>query len=124
MRLPARQQRALDQIERTLGDDHSGLGPRFDMFTRLAGPDSMPLTERFAARRWRWRWLWPGQRRVSQAVAAIVGLAIASAALFTLTLIRPSAPVCPGESTSIAERVQSVPARAPACQYFPVQPAK
>ena len=37
MSLPTSQQRALDQIEKTLADDHPGLGPLFATFTRLVG---------------------------------------------------------------------------------------
>jgi hypothetical protein len=38
MSLPASQRRALDQIEKTLADDHPGLGPLFAIFTGLTGP--------------------------------------------------------------------------------------
>jgi hypothetical protein len=120
MTLPARQQRALDQIERTLGEDHPDLELQFAIFTRLADPESMPVTERVAERRWRS----PGQGRVSQTVAVLVALAIASAALLALTLIRPTAAVCPGTAGSIAAQMQSAPTRGPACHYLPAQPAK
>ena len=43
MSLPTSQQRALDQIEKTLADDHPGLGPLFNTFTRLAGQAPLPL---------------------------------------------------------------------------------
>jgi hypothetical protein len=120
MSLTARQQRALDQIERTLGEDHPGLGPQFAIFTRLADPESMPVTERVAGRRCRW----PGQRRLSRRVAVLVGLAIAVAALLALILIRPSAPVCAGTAGSIGAPMQSASTGGSACHYFPAQPAK
>ena len=50
MSLPASQQRALSQIEKTLADDHPGLGPLFATFTRLAGQEAMPVTERVTDR--------------------------------------------------------------------------
>src|ERR1700720_549907 len=42
MSLPAGQQRALNLIEKTLTDDHPGLGPLFAIFTRLTGHEPMP----------------------------------------------------------------------------------
>ena len=49
MSLPTSQQRALSQIEKTLADDHPGLGALFATFTRLAGQEAMPVTERVTA---------------------------------------------------------------------------
>ena len=58
MSLPASQQRALNRIEEALARDHPGLGPLFAIFTRLAGQEAMPVTERVTARRWRSRRMW------------------------------------------------------------------
>ena len=62
MSLPAGQRRALNRIEKTLADDHPGLGPLFAIFTRLAGHEAMPVTERVTARLWRRR-VRPAARR-------------------------------------------------------------
>ena len=62
MSLSASQRRALSQIEKTLADDHPGLGPLFAIFTRLAGHEAMPATERVSARPWR-RWMRPAARQ-------------------------------------------------------------
>jgi hypothetical protein len=111
MNLPARQQRALSQIEKTLADDHPGLGPLFAIFTRLAGQEAMPVTERVTDRSWRlpWqrRWRWP--RRVWPTAAGVVGLAMMTVVLLTLSLTLPSRPGCTGTTDSIAARIQAVP---------------
>lgn len=60
--MPASQRRALNQIEKTLAGDHPGLGPQFAIFTRLAGHEAMPVTERVTARPWR-RWMRPEARQ-------------------------------------------------------------
>jgi len=96
MSLPSDQQRALDQIEKTLADDHPSLGPLFTVFTGLTGHEAMPVTERITARP-RWR-----QRRMRSAVVAVVGLAIATGALLALSLTLPSPPVCPSAVTPVA----------------------
>jgi hypothetical protein len=93
MSLPASQQRALNQIEKTLADDHPGLGPLFFIFTKLTGHEAMPMTERVTDRRW-----W--QRRPRPAVAAVAGLAMAIGALLALGLTMPSPPTCPSAVTS------------------------
>jgi hypothetical protein len=119
MSLPAGQQRALDQIEKTLADDHPGLGPLFAIFTRLTGHEAMPLTERVTARprlqrhrhRHRHR-----QRRMWPAVATVVGLAMATGALLALSLTLSGPQVCPGTGTLAAAHTRSVStARQPAC---------
>lgn len=46
MSLPARQQRALDRIEKTLLADDPRLGSMFAIFTRLTWHEAMPMTER------------------------------------------------------------------------------
>jgi hypothetical protein len=105
MSLPASQQRALSQIEKTLADDHPGLGPLFATFTRLAGQEAMPVTERVTARSWRM----PRRRRMWPTAAGVVGLALVAVALFTLSLTLPSRPACTATAVSIAARMQSVP---------------
>ncbi|MGD0700538.1 MAG: hypothetical protein ABSA02_11710 [Trebonia sp.] len=105
MSLPAGQQRALNRIEQTLAHDDPGLGPLFATFTKLVGREAMPVTERVTARRWWLRW----QRRVSPTVATLVGLAMAVAALFTLSLTMASPPVCPGTVIAVAAHTQPVP---------------
>ena len=108
MSLPASQRRALNLIEKTLADDHPGLGPLFAIFTRLADHEAMPLTERVTARR---------QRRMRPAVAAAVGLAMAMGALLALSLMLPSPRVCaPGTVTPASAHTRSAPAgHQPAC---------
>ena len=105
MSLPASQQRTLSQIEKALADDHPGLGPLFATFTRLAGQEAMPVTERVTARSWRMPW----QRRMWPTAAGVIGLALVAVALFTLSLTLPSRPTCTGTAVSIAARIQSVP---------------
>jgi hypothetical protein len=111
MSLPASQQRALDEIEKTLADDHPGLGPLFATFTRLVGDEAMPVTERVTARPR--RSLWPRRvtwrRRMWPTVAGVVGLAVATVVLFTLSLTLPSRPSCTGTVVSIAARIQAAP---------------
>jgi hypothetical protein len=99
MGLPASQQRALDEIEETLAHDHPGLGPLFATFTRLVGNEAMPVTERVTARP-------PWQRRMWPTVAGVVGLAMVTVVLFTLSLTLPSRPTCTGTVGSIAARMQ------------------
>jgi hypothetical protein len=105
MSLPTSQQRALSQIEKTLADDHPGLGALFDTFTRLAGQEAMPVTERVTLRRWQLPW----QRRMWPTAAGVVGLALVAVALFTLSLTLPSRPTCTGTAVSIAARMQTPP---------------
>jgi hypothetical protein len=111
MSLSAGQQRALSQIEQTLADDHPGLGPLFATFTRLAGQEAMPVTERIADRSWRlpWQRRLPWPRRMWPTVAGVVGLALVTVVLFTLSLTLPSRPACTGTTVSIAARMQPLP---------------
>lgn len=120
MSLPASQQRALNQIEETLADDHPGLGPLFAIFTRLTGHEPMPVTERVTDRPRRWQRLrmWP-------AVATLVGLTMATGALLTLSLLLPGAQVCVPTVTTPVAHVRSVPTgREPACATQQNKPAK
>jgi hypothetical protein len=121
MSLPASQQRALDQIEKTLADDHPGLGPLFAAFTKVVGQEPMPVTERVTARPRRLPW----QRRMWPIAAGVVGLAVATVVLFTLSLTLPSRPGCTGTVSSIAARIQAVPTGSQAaCATQPSDPAK
>ena len=110
MRLPASQRRALNQIEKTLADDHPGLGPLFAIFTRLTGHEAMPVTEQVTARRWRWH------RRMRPGVAAVVGLAMATGALLALSLMVPGPQLCTqGTVTPVAARMRFPAGRQPDC---------
>jgi hypothetical protein len=117
MSLPTSQQRALSQIEKTLADDHPGLGALFATFTKLAGQEAMPVTERVTAPRWRWPWQQrlpgqrrlPWQRRMWPTAAGVVGLALVAVALFTLSLTLPSRPTCTGTVVSVAAHAQALP---------------
>ena len=121
MSLPASQQRALSQIEKTLADDHPGLGPLFDIFTGLAGREAMPVTERVTDRSWRLPW----PRRMWPTVAGVVGLALVTVVLFTLSLTLPSRPACTGTTVSIAARMQPLPdGSQAACATQQGEPAK
>jgi hypothetical protein len=132
MSLPSGQQRALSQIEKTLGDDHSGLGPLFAIFTRLAGQEAMPATERVPDRSWRLRWQWrlprarmTWQRRMWPTAAGVVGLALVAVTLFTLSLTLPSRPACTGTAVSIAARLQTAaPGSQAVCATQPSGPGK
>jgi peptidoglycan/LPS O-acetylase OafA/YrhL len=112
MSLPTSQRRALNQIEKTLADDHPSLGPLFAVFTRLTGHQAMPVTEQVTARRWRWRW-----QRMRPGVVTVVGLAMATGALLTLSLMLPGPQLCaPGTATLVAAHARSAPTgRQPAC---------
>jgi hypothetical protein len=124
MSLPASQQRALNQIEKTLADDHPSLGPLFAIFTRLVGHEAMPVTERVTARPRRLR----SQRRMWPTVATLAGLAMVTVALFTLSLTLPSRQLCPDTVISVAARMQPDPTgRQLACptqQSKPARPAR
>lgn len=118
MSLPASQRRALNQIEKTLANDHPGLGPLFAIFARLAGHEAMPVTERVTAQPWRWpRRMWPG-------AAAFLGLAMLTGALLTLSLTLSSQQMCPATATAAATHVRSLPAgRQPACAPQQAKPS-
>ena len=119
MSLPASQQRALNQIEKALADDHPGLGPLFAIFARLVGHEAMPVTERLTGQPWRW------QRRMPPAVVALVGLAMVTGALFMLSLRLSGPPACPGTVTAVAPRTPYVPAgHQPACAPQQAKPSQ
>jgi hypothetical protein len=108
MSLPASQRRALNQIEETLANDHPGLGPMFAIFTRLTGHEAMPLTEQVTARPWLWPRRWP--QRLRPAVVTLIGLAMATGALLTLSLLLPGPQACaPGSVSPVAAQTQPVP---------------
>jgi Protein of unknown function (DUF3040) len=120
MSLPASQRRALNQIEKTLADDHPSLGPLFAIFTRLTGREAMPVSERVSAAPWRW------QRRMRPAVVTLAGLALAIGTLVAISLTLPGPQVCPaGTVTPVAAHPLSVPtARQPACALQPNKPSE
>jgi hypothetical protein len=99
------QQRALDQIEKALADDHPGLESLYATFTSLVGNEAMPVTERVTARPRRSPW----QRRMWPTAAGLLGLALVAVALFTLSLTLPSRPTCTGTVVSLAARTQPLP---------------
>jgi hypothetical protein len=105
MSLPTGQQRALDQIEKSLALDHPALGPLFATFTTVVGQEPMPVTERVTARPRRLPW----PRRMWATVAGLVGLALVTVALFMLSLTLPNRPSCSGTVVSVAARLQAVP---------------
>ena len=110
MRLPASQRRALNQIEKTLADDHPSLGPLFAIFTRLTSHEAMPVTEQVTDRRWRW------QRRMRPGVAAVVGLAMATGALLALSLMMRGPQLCAqGTVTPVAAHMRFPAGRQPVC---------
>lgn len=111
MGLPASQRRALIQIEKTLADDHPSLGPLFAVFTRLTGHEAMPVTERVRGRPWRrQRRMWPGG-------VTVIGLAMATGALLTLSLMLPGPQACAsGTVTAIARSAPTGHQRACATQ--------
>jgi Protein of unknown function (DUF3040) len=110
MSLPASQRRALNQIEKTLADDHPGLGPLFAIFTRLTGHEAMPVTERITVRR-------RIRIRIRPRVFTVTGLAMAMGAVVTISLMLPGPQKCaPATVTAAAAQTQSVPAgHQPAC---------
>ena len=83
MSLPTGQQRALDQIEKTLAYDHPALGRLFADFTRVVGQEPMPVTERVTG----WPRRLPWRRRMWPTVAGVVGLALVTVTLFTTVLL-------------------------------------
>jgi hypothetical protein len=84
MSLPARQQRALDRIEKTLMADDPRFGSLFAIFTRLTWHEAMPGIE--LAKSGRWHSLRP--------FAAIAIALIAVASVLMLTLLAPRRPIC------------------------------
>ena len=118
MSLPASQQRALSQIEKALAEDHPSLGSLFFIFTKLNGNEAMPMTERVADRRW-----W--QRPIRPAVVAVIGLAMATGVLLSLSLtLLPSPPACPSTVARVAAYTRPVPAvRQLACAPQQVKPS-
>jgi hypothetical protein len=120
MSLPTGQQRALDQIEKTLAYDHPALGRLFADFARVAGREPMPATERVTGRPRRLPW----QRRMWPTVAGVVGLALVTVALFTLSLTLPNRPTCTGTVGSLAATMQALPTGSQAaCATQPSEPS-
>jgi hypothetical protein len=113
MSLPGSQQRALDQIEKTLLEDDRQLASLFAIFTRLSGHEAMPWAERVTTRPW------PLRLRLGLAAATAVGLA---AVVTALLLLAPGRQSCPGGTAPTAAHLEpfragqqaSCPARQPA----------
>jgi hypothetical protein len=110
MSLPAGQQRALNRIEKTLAGDDLGLGPLFAIFTRLAGHEPMPATERVTAPPWRRR----RKRRRWRSVATVIGLAAITGALM-LSQALPSRQPCRVTAAGVAHVQSAGTGRQPAC---------
>jgi hypothetical protein len=121
MSLPTGQQRALEQIEKSLALDHPTLGSLFATFTTVVGQEPMPVTERVTGRPRRLPW----PRRMWPTVAGLVGLALVTVALFTLSLTLPNRPSCSGTVVSVAARMQAVPTGSQAaCATQQSEPSK
>jgi Protein of unknown function (DUF3040) len=109
MSLPARQQRALDRIDRRLAVDDPGLGSMFATFTRLTLEEPMPATERVSARLKR---LLPS---VVISIALVAGLVVLSVRM-------------PAHSTSMCgftlaeSRIAQAFGRTRTCQRAPANP--
>jgi hypothetical protein len=78
MGLPARQQRVLDRIERSLHLCEPHLNSMFAIFTKLAGDEQMPRLEELQPRslpfpRWRKRLARPGRKGQTAAGARATG---------------------------------------------------
>jgi hypothetical protein len=121
MSLSASQRRALSQIEKTLADDHPALGPQFALFTRVTGHEPMPVTERVTGGRWWWQ-----RRRIRPAVVTLVGLAMATGALLTISLLLPGPQACVTSTvTTVAAHAPSVPTgHQPGCPTQQNKPGK
>jgi hypothetical protein len=108
MRLPGRQQRALDRIEQTLVAEDPGLGSRFAVFTRLTRHEAMPGTEQVPARKQRF-----GHRAVTLPLIVICLVALVAASWLT-----PSSQACPAGQKAAAPGMSPL-SRAARCQPGP-----
>lgn len=84
MSLPARQQRALDRIEKTLLADDPRLGSMFAIFTRLTWHEAMPMTERVRS----------GLRRLPHAAVVIPIALMVVLSVLMLSSLAPSRTKC------------------------------
>jgi hypothetical protein len=84
MSLPARQQRALDRIEKALLADDPRFGSPFALFTRLTWHEAMPGIELVKSGRW----------HSLRPFAAIAIALIAVASVLMLALLTPRRPIC------------------------------
>lgn len=110
MSLPARQQRALDRIDRTLAGDDPRLGSMFAIFTTLAMDEPMPATERVSARLK--RLLHP---------AMVISIALIAG----LTVLLVSVPVHAGTRCAVTladSRLAQVWSRTKSCRPAPPKP--
>ncbi len=104
MSLPASQQRALDQIEKTLLAGDPRFGALFAIFTRLTWHEVIPQIE--LVKPGRWQSLWP--------FAAIALMLATVASLLILSLLAPSQPMCatspvPGQGLSSGQAAGCTP---------------
>ena len=108
MSLPVAERRALDQIEKTLAEDHPGLRQQFAPFNLLNFYQAMPGTERVSALPWGWpRWMRPR-------IAAALALVLVTGVLLAFSLLLPSEKSCAtGADAAVAAQLQSIPAAPP-----------
>ena len=104
MSLPARQQHALDRIEKALLADDPPFGSRFAIFTRLTWHEAMPGIELVKSGRW----------HSLRPFAAIAIALIAVASVLMVTLLTPRLPICltsaaAGRSYSSSQTAGCVP---------------
>jgi Protein of unknown function (DUF3040) len=109
MSLPARQQRALDRIDRRLAVDDPHLGSIFATFTRLTLDEPMPATERVSAR----------LKRLLPSVVISIAL-IAGLAVLTISMPAHSTSMC--GFTFAESRLAQAFGRPTTCQRAPAKP--
>jgi hypothetical protein len=97
MSQPARQQRALDRIEKTLLADDPGLGSMFAIFTRLTRHEAMPMTERVRTRLWQVR---HAAAVISIALVAVLSVLIISWLAPSRAIMCSASPAAPGHGRS------------------------
>jgi len=93
MRLPGRQQRALDRIGHRLTAEEPGLGLQFAFFARLTMHEAMPATEQVPRRRQRFL------RRAVLLPLIAVSLATLLAGSWLTTGSRQACPASPNNAT-------------------------
>ena len=104
MRLPGREQRALDRIEQALAAEDPRLGVRFAFFTVLTRHEAIPGTEQAPGRR---------QRFLRRAL-----LPPLLAAMLAASWLTPSGQACPAGLTMAAHALSSL-RHATRCQSGP-----
>ena len=125
MTLPARQQRALNRIERRLRDSDPRLLSLFAIFTRLTHEEDMPRVEEVKARLariagWAARRTAPVRRRIprpSDRVKAVLFFPAALAMLVCALLIGASAPTVQRCATTIRSPASEFIVKARQCRF-------